>query len=572
MQLVYIWVSNFRNISYQGFNISSRYTIKFDSISGELSIKNNKDYVSDFFPNSIINVTAIVGENGTGKTNILELINFMMDEGNTKISQSFFLIFEENEEFTVIQNKMEIHYSVRNGKRIKMQDYNNIKTPMSAIFFTNTFDGRRYNFGKKVFNLSTNNLYQNEYGDFSIIKVKEEILNQLRFLNNDILNTNQKKPFVDIHPTSVILIAPTWNILLNKCRAFDKKIVQLGIYRTNELSKFCSKFRKKITLSESSRSLSYFTSFLVFLDFVLNDMLPKERKVPGTPGHPLELRIEAIKETLQFLNIERMSEMRINEIHEFITNKVAYFISNDYPKCEKKTKFLLNLGIQKYYEIDKNNEGSYTNRNIKFEAPFTEEIVDFVIQYTRSSSGFTPNFSIEWGGISSGQKAFLNLYSRLYSVQKKITKENILITIDEGDLYFHPKWQIEYLNSLIQILPKIFAQRIQLILTTHSPFLVSDLTKNHLIYIENSLSGCQILEKETIEENTFGGNIGELYLNTFFLKGSLISSFAAIKIQDLIKKAKNSQESWTSTDQKLLNQIGDKIIKFEIQRILNGKN
>lgn len=68
MELVYLWVENYKNIRNQGFNFSPRFECKFDENTKELTITENKNYVSIFPKN--INITAIVGENGSGKSSI----------------------------------------------------------------------------------------------------------------------------------------------------------------------------------------------------------------------------------------------------------------------------------------------------------------------------------------------------------------------------------------------------------------------------------------------------------------------------------------------------------------------
>ena len=73
MELVYLWVEDYKNIRKQGFNFSPRFECEYDEESKELTIDEKKDYVS-IFPDNI-NVTAIVGENGSGKTNLAELLD-----------------------------------------------------------------------------------------------------------------------------------------------------------------------------------------------------------------------------------------------------------------------------------------------------------------------------------------------------------------------------------------------------------------------------------------------------------------------------------------------------------------
>jgi hypothetical protein len=59
MELVYLWVEDYKNIQKQGFNFSPRFTCDYDG--KELTIKENDDYIENFFGDNI-NVTAIVGK------------------------------------------------------------------------------------------------------------------------------------------------------------------------------------------------------------------------------------------------------------------------------------------------------------------------------------------------------------------------------------------------------------------------------------------------------------------------------------------------------------------------------
>ncbi len=75
MELVYLWVEDYKNIQKQGFNLSSRFRCDFDG--KKLSIEDNHDYIPSFFGINI-NVTAIVGKNGSGKSSVLKLILLLL--------------------------------------------------------------------------------------------------------------------------------------------------------------------------------------------------------------------------------------------------------------------------------------------------------------------------------------------------------------------------------------------------------------------------------------------------------------------------------------------------------------
>jgi hypothetical protein len=76
MELVYLWVEGYKNIKNQGFNFSSKFNCKYDYKNNELTINKNDDYIENFFGKNI-NITAIVGKNGSGKSNILEAFIYL---------------------------------------------------------------------------------------------------------------------------------------------------------------------------------------------------------------------------------------------------------------------------------------------------------------------------------------------------------------------------------------------------------------------------------------------------------------------------------------------------------------
>lgn len=112
MELVYLWVEDYKNIHQQGFNFSGRYRCDYNSETNELMIDENKEYIHIFPEN--INVTAIVGANGAGKSSIIECIkeiffntpNIELGYVNTARSYpyGFLLVFSKDEKIEYISN------------------------------------------------------------------------------------------------------------------------------------------------------------------------------------------------------------------------------------------------------------------------------------------------------------------------------------------------------------------------------------------------------------------------------------------------------------------------------------
>jgi len=149
-----------------------------------------------------------------------------------------------------------------------------------------------------------------------------------------------------------------------------------------------------------------------------------------------------------------------------------------------------------------------------------------------------PLFTFDWAELSTGEKAYLNLFSRLYHGSKQkdsINKKNVIFLIDEPATGFHPNWQKEYLKNLIFIIDVLWRNKKQLIITTHSPFVLSDFQSQEVIKLS-------LDSNNEIMNNTFAANIHELLGDDFYLKGGFIGEMAKDKIHDAINQLNEKKE------------------------------
>ena len=97
----------------------------------------------------------------------------------------------------------------------------------------------------------------------------------------------------------------------------------------------------------------------------------------------------------------------------------------------------------------------------------------------------------------------------------KFKNKSFIILIDEVELHLHPKWQInfvEYMNLFFR--ESKHNIKFQFIIATHSPFILSDISEEQIIYINEE-------DKVENEFNTFGANIYDIFEKGFFLENSI---------------------------------------------------
>ena len=149
--------------------------------------------------------------------------------------------------------------------------------------------------------------------------------------------------------------------------------------------------------------------------------------------------------------------------------------------------------------------------------------------------------------------------------------------IDEPESFLHPEWCrtfiFDYMNAYKGVKDYIISmgdsatsdkfnpnKRFTLIFATHSPFLLSDLTNDYIIYLEKKER--QVHEIKA-EKDCFAGNIGQMYNTNFFMK-STIGEFAKQKLKNIINTI-DSEEVVTDEEIKkwkiLVSKIGDDLLK-----------
>ena len=261
-----------------------------------------------------------------------------------------------------------------------------------------------------------------------------------------------------------------------------------------------------------------------------------------------ELYVNLIKfiEELLFKDSEISKYIEINTFYEMITIKKDGTASG---KQEKMANIILQLN-------------SYTLNKIK---EFMEIMIDL-----ESTQDF---IMFEFRNISSGEYTLLDTYSKLYSLKDTIKTDNVLLLIDEGELYLHPEWQREYINMLIEFLPKVFVNKnIQIVFASNSPFLISDLPRNNIIVLDK-INDKIVVSNDSIVKQTFAANISKLLDDTFFMEYN-IGEFSKTKIENTIRILKSdgyNDENTKNKIKKIIELIEDPIIKNKLKELYNKK-
>lgn len=136
--------------------------------------------------------------------------------------------------------------------------------------------------------------------------------------------------------------------------------------------------------------------------------------------------------------------------------------------------------------------------------------------------------------LSSGETQFIyTLQTILYhiiNIDSNNKYSNIVVLLDEIELYHHPEYQRLFINMLVKQVKELALaniQNVQFLFLTHSPFILSDIPSSNILRLKNG-------EPQPKGSETFGGNIHDLLANDFFLENGFMGEFAKEKINEVI--------------------------------------
>lgn len=272
--------------------------------------------------------------------------------------------------------------------------------------------------------------------------------------------------------------------------------------------------------------------------------------------------------------------------------------------------FLKNMEIGKvceYLDIDEDKEFRVCSRMFEWEEEsfFLKDLKDLdKINRLEERFLYLPDAQIKY--FSSGQYAKFAFLAKLYwfleGYRKEIERyrhivgenefrredalleeETALIFIDEGETYYHPEWQRRYVKTLLEMMDYSGkGSKIQIVLTTNSPFILSDILKEDVSYLTGKNEKCF--------DRTLGQNIHRLLKENFFMDYT-IGEYARELIESIMLYLKNPvneerdrkeedikefilryygkpQEPYYAM-QLLIEQIGEPVYRYELEKLLD---
>ena len=188
--------------------------------------------------------------------------------------------------------------------------------------------------------------------------------------------------------------------------------------------------------------------------------------------------------------------------------------------------------------------------------------------------GESRNNRVNLRDLSSGELQYVHTLStmvyhikNLQSVQKegRIRYPNINILMDEIEMCYHPQFQKEMVKKLVDTLTRLRLNEnsgFNIILATHSPFVLSDIPKGHVLYLEDGKD-----VGKNIKFSPFAANVNDTLHQSFFLNNGFLGAFVSDKIRSLCLFLEGKQQAKEWNDEKaerFIDEVGDPFIKQQL--------
>lgn len=171
-------------------------------------------------------------------------------------------------------------------------------------------------------------------------------------------------------------------------------------------------------------------------------------------------------------------------------------------------------------------------------------------------------------GLSSGEK---QLFLRALSL-KFLNVNNSIILIDEPEISLHPRWQRKIINVYENI-----GENNQLIIATHSPHIIGNVTKEQIRVLKRDKEGIKVMNYEELDE-TYGRTVESILMEIMGIVNTR-NEETAEKIEtlrNLVREDKYESKEFEELYEVLRGYLGNldidlNLIDMEIKRRINKK-
>ncbi|WP_460415181.1 AAA family ATPase [Pseudomonas sp. microsymbiont 2] len=541
MNLIHLYVLDHKALYDLNVPFSSQFTCKVQR-QGVISIHRRHDWV-DFYDG--YQCHAIIGQNGTGKSTILEALSALGGESESQIV-AIFHDDERDECFICFTNLSAHGFEVRHCE----------------MRYTYVTDSEWFLFEQGLELVHVNSISENRMDFAQRARPKAAVaVKRLTIAQATHSRVARKRYF---------------KRYLNYFQHYPREPYQENIRFEFSFSRSSvGILEKAMAVAEDSTEISLLRKWLgtfAVLPTELFDPLSSDvgnkllemnapsilhgisRLVPGEPSSFLALMHHYVSAAPDLTTREKLAESVAGWAHERSLSKASRItLHNDALKnLAAIAATLESIGDQLYLEYQ--NEDWFEAASVvieKFEA--VEHLRSLV---KRLPDSVARNIHWGWRGASTGELARAHIFSELFNYLSELPQDQTpIILIDEADLYLHPEWQRKFLSDLLALFRRVRSgSPPQLILCTHSPIMVSDFLADDITSLTQDEYGHPTCSRSC----GFGSSIADIYMADMHLE-STFGEHARRKLADLLDNAEASELG--EADRLLISKISNQNLK-----------
>lgn len=564
MNLCYLYIKEYKKLKNVSFSVDNRYTYSYDSKL--LKISTNDACINGFWGDGISSLACLVGENGAGKTSILEVMIRQLIDGYSDFDKAIQVI-------VVYENQGELHYWSNMQEEFSVSKDSiscrkDVIRPLFSFFYYSGHFTIEQN--STPTNTELNGVCIASDGHL-LVKDYQDYLNDDNFHMNNSLRDCLNKQLVQNNQRICTMLSDKRIYQLMK----DYIIPEYIIIRPNTCGEESIQIKYNIEQKSIAEKGGQSTIELppnnserpskdgLWFDFIYHNLLnytdnSGEYKNPSayqtlTDWFGAKKTGNTINDFLSFSR--KYNDNDLTNIAD-VLNELSYIVKCDnrdffYIPVVDKESGNINQGLFKLNELLNKSSRTFLTARV------------FDISYSRDLYSYPTQ-------LSSGELKLLNLFSRIYdcciTCPKRIGNATIphVFLLDEAEMGFHPEWQRSFVKMVvcfmnaIQVSPHTLQN--QIVITTHNPLSLSDIPSSCVTFLKKQKDKDKEYSTNynlDIRE-TFGANVFDLFRNSFFMKNGLIGEFAKEKIHDINSRLDEDK----GVDIKEIEMIGDDRIRM----------
>lgn len=543
-----------------------------------------------------INISAIVGRNGSGKSSLTELLLLAINNiASTAYPDKF-------KDIKPVRNALEVELYIVLGVPHLIRFSNN----GIEIFKFESDDGKIYHNKHKSHTADLNNFFYTIYTNYSIYGLNASKnnftwlnplfhkndayqtpvviepmrtngnfdINSIEYLGKNRLLFKSLSTFSeDEIRTGYKLVSETKAIEELRFSLNDTKIDKIKQYISKIKDKHITKIKEHYELDQYSKTDNMKISRLkkLCLEYILYKVFAIHEIYPDI----FQLDLDKDDEFNSYLQL-------LNEDHSHITKKLRQAVT--YYRYTEDLNRIYNINSEHYfplYEINSHIEKFMHENALSLDEVLPPAFVEPFFHFYDTKTG---RHNIPFESLSSGElQSIITINSILYHLLNlnsvhlmkktsvnRLAYRRVNIVLDEIELYHHPEMQRRFIYNLLDAIQNLEdvneLYELNIILVTHSPFILSDIISSNVLLMGDSYGEPQL--------QTFASNIHTLLSKSFFMQHGLSGKFAKFKIDALIEmlfRPGNLNNKELNICRNMIPQIGEPIIRKQLQQMFDSK-